>query len=385
MGRSLPLGRIAGIRVGFSPSVLLIAALFTFSLAQGRFPADFPGLSTGAYWVAGVAGALLFFVSLLAHELAHAVVARREGVGVRGINLWLLGGVAELEDHAPNPGAELRIAVVGPVTSLLTGVFFLLLGWTIDLVGLPGLAGSVFAWLAVINVILAAFNILPAAPLDGGRVLSALIWMRTRNRSGAAVSAAQVGRALGVAIIAFGLWSLLVDNAGGGIWTLVVGWYITSAATAELRSAPLVHALEGMTLGDVMVSEPPIAPDWMTVGAFEQELPAGDRHRAFPVQAFDGHISGLLTAEQIGAVDPPTRGQLRVTELAFPIERVATGRASDDLLNALQQLRDRPTHHVLVVASDDRVLGVVGPAEVELALERRSSPPAPLTGGASRG
>ncbi len=374
--KSIPLGRIAGIRVGFNWSVLVVAALFTFSLAEGRFPADFPGLGPGAYWVAGAVGAALFFVSLLAHEMGHALMARREGVGVKGIDLWLLGGVAQLEGQAPSARAELRISGIGPVCSLATGGVFLLAANAVEAFGLPGLAGSVFAWLAFINVLLAVFNILPAAPLDGGRVLGALVWMRTGDRIRSTVVAVQVGRVFGGGLLAYGAYELFVGGSDAGIWTAFVGWYILGAASSELRSAPVIGALEGLTVGQVTR---PVrhAPDWMTVEAFVAELGNGDVHGAFPVQAFDGHISALLTADQIRAVAPHDRPQLRVSELAFPIERVLTARPEDPLLGTLQRLPGRPTQHVLVLGTDGRVVGVVGPADVEGALRApRPAPPA---------
>ncbi|CAN5674315.1 site-2 protease family protein [soil metagenome] len=369
MGTSIPLGRIAGIRIGFNWSVLVVVAIFTFSLAEGRFPNDFPGLGPGAYWAAGAVGAALFFVSLLAHEMGHALVARREGVGVVGIDLWLLGGVAKLEGEARTAGAELRIAAVGPLTSLATGAAFLALNLLVELFGVHGLAGSVFAWLAVINVVLAVFNIMPAAPLDGGRVLSALLWMRSGERTRATVTAAQVGRGFGYLLIGYGAYELFIRGSDAGLWTALVGWYIVGAATAELRSAPVIGALAGVTVGQAMLPDPPLAPDWMTLEAFAAQMPTG-AHQAFPVQAFDGSISGLLTLAQLRAVPADTRAQLRVSELAFPIDRVVTAGTGDELLATARRLACQPTEHAIVQADDWRVVGIVGPAEIDAAARR---------------
>ena len=178
MTASLRFGRVAGIPVGASWSALLIALLIAWSLGGQLLPAQVPGLAPAAYWLAGAAGAGLFLGSLLAHEIGHALVARRAGLRVRGITLWLLGGVAQLEDEPASPGDELRVAIVGPAVSLALAVGFGLAAVALSVAGGPALAGVVVAWLALANAVLAVFNLLPAAPLDGGRVLRGLLWRR---------------------------------------------------------------------------------------------------------------------------------------------------------------------------------------------------------------
>ena len=364
MGRDIPLGRIAGIKIGFSWTVVLVAGFYTISLATSRFPIEFPGLSTSDYWLAGVLGALLFFASLLAHELGHALVARREGVGVQGISLWLLGGMAKLESNPETAAAELRIAVVGPFTSAACGGLFFVLHQLFAGAGLVGLAGTVFGWLAFINVLLAVFNMIPAAPLDGGRVLSALLWMRSGDPVAASMTAARVGQVVGGGMIALGV--VQINGAGDyGIGLLLVGFFIFSAAGAELRSAPVRAALDGIDVRQAMAADPPMAADWMSVDDFLRTLPAGTTHRAYPVQAFDGRVTGLLTADSIRSVPAEHWAGLKVNELAFPIDRIGVVRADEPLLDALSRSRPTATSMLLVVGDDGRVVGVVDPDTVD--------------------
>jgi Zn-dependent protease len=371
MGSEIPLGRIAGIRIGFNWSVVVIAALYVAGLAVGEFPNSVPGMSSAAYWLAGIFGAVLFFASLLGHELAHAFLARREGMKVEGITLWLLGGVSKLEGEPPDAGAELRIAIVGPLASLaLAGVF-----WACRIaahgVGTSELLAVVFGWLALINLLLAGFNIIPAAPLDGGRVLAAALWWRTGDSTKATVWAGKVGQALGGGLVAVGLFMLLGKRADMGIWLALVGWYIAAAGGREAQSAPLIAVLKGMHVRDVMTPDPPLAQDWMTVDGVLASIPPWSRSRAFPVQGFDGRISGLLTSDQIEHVDPWHRANLRVPQVAFPIDRVLVARVDDDVLPTLQQLGRRPTSEALVVWPDGRVAGIIGPDDVQRVLQAR--------------
>jgi Zn-dependent protease len=191
---SVPLGLIAGVRFEVNLSVLVFVAILVLDLAFGRFPLVLPGRSTGAYLAAAVIATALFLASVLAHELAHAVLTRRNGIGVGSITLWLLGGLAQLKGEPRSPGADLRIAAAGPLTSLALGVVFGTVASALLLAGAHGLPVAVFGYLAGVNVILAIFNLVPAAPLDGGRVLRAVLWPIWRDRTRAAIAAARTGQ-----------------------------------------------------------------------------------------------------------------------------------------------------------------------------------------------
>jgi Zn-dependent protease len=363
VGRDIPLGRIAGIRVGMSLTVPIIGLVYAVTLAENRFPILVPGQTTTSYWVAGIIGALMFFVSLLAHEVGHALVARREGIGVEGISLWLLGGVAKLEHEADNAGSELRIAAIGPLTSFAVGVVFwffheAVTGGT----GLTELYVELFGWLAFINVLLAAFNLLPGSPLDGGRVLSALLWMQTRDQTAAQTAAARFGQVLGGCMTALGVFLLMGGSGanGNGILVIFVGGYILMSATAELRATASMALLRGVRLSEVMDVDPPVLPAWMTVHDLVATAPRYHPHTAFPIRDINGRISGLLTAEAVQATDPRTWPTLRLGDLAFPIDRVQTARTDETVLVTVQRTRNSATGRVLVVHPDGRVAGVVG-------------------------
>jgi Zn-dependent protease len=227
------LGRIAGIPIGVNWTWLLVFAFLVWSLASSVFPDTNPGLSTAEYAGMGIAAALLFFGSLLLHELGHAVQARREGVQIDGITLWIFGGVARLRGTFPSAGAEFRIAIAGPiVTAVLAGAFVGLVALTHFGTAVDGM----FAWLGYINLLLLAFNLLPALPLDGGRIFRSALWRLRRDFVWATVLAARVGQAFTVLMMVAGVAILLFGGVSSGLWFVLLGWFLLGAAAAEARS-----------------------------------------------------------------------------------------------------------------------------------------------------
>ena len=235
MRDSVRLGRLFGIPIGLHWSIVLIIGLFTYTLAGTILPLFAPGYAGPAYLVAALAVAALLLASVVAHELGHAVVALRNGVGVRGITLFALGGVARLDHEPHSPGAAGRIALAGPAVSVAIGLASVVVGGVVALMGAPALIVAGFVWLGVANVAMAGFNLLPALPLDGGRALQALLWHRTGNRDRATVSAASIGRYLGWGLVFLGLWQFL--NGTGTLWTALIGWFVISTARAEESAA----------------------------------------------------------------------------------------------------------------------------------------------------
>lgn len=252
MRESFRLGRVLGVRVGANWSLLVVFWLIAWALAASELPSVAGGYSTASYWFAGIGVALLFFASLLAHELSHAVVARRARIEVEGIVLWLFGGVSLLKSEPRSPGIELRMAVVGPLTSLgLAAGFFGLsnLAWAL---GGGRLLASSLAWLALINGVLGVFNLVPAFPLDGGRVLRAFLWWRQHDKYRATATAAGAGRVFGAVLVGLGILALLYGDWLDGLWVGFLGWFLMSAAQAQASMAALARRLAGIRARDVM-------------------------------------------------------------------------------------------------------------------------------------
>jgi Zn-dependent protease len=370
MTASLRLGRIAGIPVGASWSVLLIAALFAWSLAGSILPGLAPGLVPSTYWLAAVVAAGLFFGSLLAHEVGHALVARRAGLRVRSITLWLLGGVAHLEDEPSSPGDDLRVAIVGPAISLALAAGFGVAAAALAALGAPALAVAVLGWLAVVNVALAVFNLIPAAPLDGGRVLRALLWRRHGNRARAAATAATAGQVAGGALIGYGLLGVFTGWGFGSLWTVLIGWFLVAAARQEREHAMVRGGLEGLRVGDVMTPTSVLAPGWFTVDALLRDQAAawrpGGAPTAIPLRSFDGQPAGVVTIAALESVPPSQRHLVRAGDVAVPAWAVAVARPDEPVPALLARLPGSAGIAVAVVGGE--LVGVVTQADIARAL-----------------
>src|SRR4030088_3010773 len=229
MASSIRLGRLFGIDIGVNWSLVFVFALIAWTVATQVLPIDVPGQPALAYWVAGAAGAVIFYASLLAHELAHALVARRNGVKVAGITLWLFGGGSRLDGEPSSAGAEALIAGVGPLTSVAVA----LLAFILSQLRFPPLAADLFLWLALVNVALALFNLVPAFPLDGGRLLSSFFWWRSGSRQRGVHSAVRIGRVFAFLMIFVGVFELFTSSVLNGIWLAFVGWFLLSAGSSE--------------------------------------------------------------------------------------------------------------------------------------------------------
>ena len=252
MDGNFTIGRFGGVEVRLHWSLIAVFALIVWSLADGVFPSQNPGLSDGAYLGAAIVAALLFLASILLHELGHSWVARREGIEVDSVTLWLFGGVAEFKDRFASAGAEFRVALSGPLVSIGLGVLFV----AIALAGLPSAVDGAAAWLGYINLILAAFNLLPASPLDGGRVLHAALWRAKGDYAWATRVASEIGQGFGYLFIALGLVMFIFQGSFSGAWLAFIGWYLLQGAKAEARYVATEQALGGLRVRDLMVRRP---------------------------------------------------------------------------------------------------------------------------------
>ncbi|WP_431046095.1 site-2 protease family protein [Streptomyces sp. P1-3] len=376
MRATFVLGRIAGVRIGVHWSVLVIFTLIALGLAQSRLPDAYPGHPWPVYWVVGLATSVVFFASLLAHELAHATLARRNGIDVEDIVLWLLGGAARIKTEARTPGAELRIAGVGPLVSLLAGGFFALAAWLLDVASAPGLAVEAVTWLAAINIILAVFNAIPAAPLDGGRLLRAFLWWRTGDRARATAGATAAGRVFGWFLVVAGLYLFLGGGAVGGLWMALIGWFLVAAASAEGRQAQFQAVLAGIPVRHAMTPDPVTVPIGLTVGEFLAEPRYRYRHSAFPVAGDDGAPAGLVTVDAAKQVPDDRRGTVEVGAIMLPLSQVAVV-APDDPLADLLTRTDPGTEHPALVLEGGKLVGIVSPSDVNRTVNwlMRKAPP----------
>ena len=364
----ISLGRIAGIRVGINASVFVIVAVLVIGLATGRLPATYPGRSVAAYVGAAIAAAVLFLASLLAHELAHALVARRNGIEVESIVLWLLGGVAQLRGEPKTPGADFRIAIIGPLTSVGLATVFGIAAGGLAWLGAGGLPVGVLAYLAATNAMLAAFNLIPAAPLDGGRVLRAALWRWRGNRHTAAVNAARAGRILGFILIAIGILQVVTGAGLGGLWLALIGWFVVSAAAAEEQQARLSGRLAGVTVAQVMTARPLSLDGNLTVEDFVGQVALTHRFSTYPLVGPDGRLTGLVTLNRVRAVSPGERATTRLWEIACAPAEVPTAGPGDALVELLHRMHGCADGRAVVIDDAGRVIGVVSPGDVARAV-----------------
>jgi Zn-dependent protease/CBS domain-containing protein len=364
MNETLRLGHVAGVRIGVNWTVLVIFTLVLLGLAGGRFPLTHPGHEPWAYAVAGTVAAVAFFLSLLAHELSHAIVAQRHGIEVDGIVLWLFGGVARLRSEAQDPETDLKVAGVGPLVSLALGAGFGALTLIAAGLGIGGLPLAVLGWLALINVILAVFNLVPATPLDGGRLLRAWLWKRRGDRLSAVVSAARAGRAFGFGLVGLGLVSLLVLPGLGGLWFVLIGWFIANAAGAEEQYAVANESLAGLRAHDVMTADPITVPAGLTVAQLLDQYALRHRCSAFPVLGPDGRLLGLVTLNQVRELAPDRRGATSIDRIARPAAEVPWVEAQRQLPAVLDLMRDAADGRVLVHDGTGRLVGIISPTDV---------------------
>jgi len=378
---TIRLGRLAGFPVEMSWSVLVIVWLVTWGTSSSVLPQTAPGYAVGEYWLAGLAAALLFFASLVAHEVAHALTARRAGLEVTGLTLWLFGGVAMLRGEPRSPQEDLRIAVAGPLTSLGLALGFGAVTVLVEPVGTP-LVVAALAWLSLVNLMLGVFNLLPGAPLDGGRVLRAVLWRRRGDRAAATIAAARAGRRTGGVLIGLGLLEVLLGAVLGGVWMSLIGWFVLAAATQEESAARTTAALEGLRVGEVMTAAPTSLPDDLTVRELVDVRLPWRAHSAYPTVGTDGHPTGLLVLERLATVPPGAEASTTVREVATPLAAVAVAAPEEPLTDAVGRLDPRGDGRLLVV-DHGRLAGIVTPGDLTRLVRLRGLPvpPSPVSRG----
>ncbi len=372
MQASISLGRIAGIPVGLHYTWLIIATLITLSLAS-HFGATNPDWPVAVVWASAVVTAVLFFVTLLAHELSHAIVARSRGLPVRSITLFALGGIAHIEKDAGSAKTEFWMAIAGPVVSLAIGFACIgaaqAMGWSIE-DGSSDPVAAIVGWLGSINVILAVFNLVPGYPLDGGRVLRAILWGIYRDVDRATRNAASVGQVVASAFIVFGLL-LFVGGAGfGGLWLAFIGWFLLNAARASYAEVAVTASLRGVRTGDVMTRDCDTVSAGMALDAFVDQLLRTGR-RCFIVTRDHDEIVGLITPQEIRRVDRSRWPEVPVSDAMRPLQTLRTVGPGTPVTDALKMMSSDDVNQLPVVA-DGHLAGVISRSHVLRLIQTRA-------------
>lgn len=350
---SLKLITIFGIPIRVHFSWIIVFGLITWSLSTYYFPEAAPGLPVASHWLKGTIGALLLFASVTFHELAHSLVSRRYRIAILGITLFIFGGVAQMKGEPPTPKAEFKIAIAGPLSSFfLSGVFFLL-HTAVESSGVRAL----YTYLAQINFILGAFNLIPGFPMDGGRVFRSIMWEKTKDYFRATRKASSFGQKIALFFIIFGLFSILTGFPVGGLWFMFIGWFLYSAAQSSYQQASLQESLSGLRVKDVMVR------DIVTLNASVTLDEAVDGYflkygyGGFPVFE-DGRFLGIITLKEIKDVPRGEWEKVKVSDIVVSHSRAWEVSPESDVMKALELMIAEDKGRV-IVTEDDKIVGLI--------------------------
>lgn len=359
MTNHVQLGRIWGIPIGIHISWFLIFGLVTWSLASGYFPQEYPELTGGVYWLLGLVTSLLFFASVLVHELAHAFVARRNGIPVEGITLFIFGGAASIGEEPQSPGAEFRIAVAGPLASLALAVGFealFLLDQQIPVLAAPSI------WLARINLFLALFNLIPGFPLDGGRMLRAAIWQFTGNFYRATRIASSAGQVVSLGFNVVGVGMIVFGSFFNGLWLIFIGWFLQNAIASNLAQTNVQHLLRDSVVAQVMTPGIRQVNHLTPLQRLVEEQVLGEGQTFFVVQS-DDQTEGVIMLETIKTVPQRQWPFMTAAQVMQPADRLDTLSPNTKLLDALQMMDKAELSHMLV-RDNDAIVGVLARDEI---------------------
>ena len=351
------LGSILGFEVRIDSSWFVIFFLILWTLSAGAFPTQFPELSSWTHFVMGTAGTVLFFVSLLLHELAHSLAARTKGISVKGITLFIFGGVAQISSEAKTPGDEFQIAVVGPLTSFAIALACSLTVWLGEVSNWSVAVTGVIGYLAFINFALGIFNLLPGFPLDGGRLFRAIVWKCTGNLTRATEIASSSGKGLGFIILILGVLMLLRGLIFNGLWLVIIGLFLQSAAKSTYEQQLLQAGLEGVRAWEVMTRNPETVSYDLQLQELVNEYFLHRRYHSFPVLK-DGHPWGIVTLNQVKQVPREQWERLMVRDIIEPLNSSNIARPDEKILEVLQRMDKSKVGRILVI-SDGTLKGII--------------------------
>ena len=356
-GKGVPIIKLFGFQVRIDASWLVLAVLITWSLASGFLPYRFPYLPQAVYWWMGAFGALGLFASIIFHELCHSLVARRFGLPIRGITLFIFGGVAEMEEEPPSAKAEFFMAIAGPLSSILLGsICFLAYRFGV-MQGWPEAVYGVLSYLNWINFILAGFNLVPAFPLDGGRVFRSILWKWKGNLKWATRVSSQVGSGFGLLLIILGLLDILTGNFVGGMWYFLIGMFLRSAARMSYQRLLMKRALEGETVRRFMQPDPVIVAPSVSLEELVEEYIYKYHFKMFPVASGENLI-GCVTTAEVKQVPRSQWRERRVSDIVIPCSAGNTLDADTDATDALS-IMSRAKKSRMMVIDGRRIIGII--------------------------
>ncbi len=370
MGTAFNLGKLFGIQFRLHYTWFIIFVLITVSLSWQYFPFVYPGWDGFVYWVAGVFASLLFFASVVTHELAHSLVGKANGIPVRSITLFIFGGVAHMTREASQHGAELKMAAAGPLTSLTLGGLFFLLHFLTQDISAP-VAGMAF-WLAQINVVLAVFNLIPGFPLDGGRVFRSLLWRFSGDYKRATRIATWVGRGVGYLFILGGVSLVFIfpQQWFSGLWLAFIGWFLGNTAASSYRQSQWQEVLRNITVSRLMTAECPVISPDITVSRLVQEYIFVGGHQCFLVNVA-GELKGILTLGNIKSISRSSWETTEAESIMTPAEKLKVARPDQSALSVLEEMEENNVNQMPVV-SEGRVIGLITRDNVIRLLHARS-------------
>ena len=368
-GRSITLFHLFGFRVRADASWLIVAALVTWSLATGGFPALAPDLDPVRYWIMGIAGTIILFLSIIAHEFSHALVARQFGIPMKGITLFLFGGVAEMDDEPPSAKAELLMAIAGPAASVVISIGFFIVAMVGELMKLPREVLAVLWYLGIVNAMLVVFNMIPAFPLDGGRVARSLLWMWKGELRWATRVASQLGSFFGILLIVLGITSVFMNNLIGGIWWFLIGMFLRNAASMSYKNVIVRETLQGEPVTRVMRSDPITVSRVIPVSELVENFIYRHHHKMFPV-VDEQRLIGCVTTNDVKELDRAEWERQTVGSIAKSCDETNTIPPDTDALEALTRMSKSGVSRLMVV-EEGRLLGILTLKDLMNLLQRK--------------
>ena len=360
---SFRLGSIFGIDIEINYTWFIIFGLVTAALAFAYFPTIYPGLPPGITLVMGVFTSLVFFASVLLHELMHSIVAIRNGMHIQKITLFIFGGVSQLTDEPPTPGIEFKMAIAGPSTSLALGVIFGVIAYLFSISGLSAAFFGPFVWLGIINVLLGAFNMVPGFPLDGGRVLRAALWAAFKNMQRATRVAARLGQGFAYSLIILGLvfiFSGLLD----GLWLILIGWFLNNAAQSSYQQLQLREVLRGVNVEQIMKKDVEVLPAQTNLREAVDDYFLRSSRATFPVvKDPEGELVGVVRINDVQAIPQSEWQEKEVAQVSKPLPENKKVEPQEDAMGALTKMSEANTDNLLVV-SQKRLQGKINRRDI---------------------